>query len=116
VPFSDTGGYSWQGYRAGIPFPNPQEPNKAEKIMYNIWAGAYTPFLVHCFSKNWETDSFGNVTPVETDDSFYHLMGLSDPPYPQDLSDADGNIFANRFVQLTPERRRWSWFRRIHPS
>src|SRR5580692_4348289 len=44
VPFSDTGGYSWQGYRAGIPFPNPQEPNKAEKIMYNIWAGAYTPF------------------------------------------------------------------------
>src|SRR5208337_2670251 len=108
VPDPKTGGYSWEGYNAGIPFPNPQEPNKAEKIMYNIWAGSYTPFLVHCYSKNWETDSFGNVTPVETDDSFYHLMGLSDPPYPQDVSDSDGNIFANRFMEMVPEQARYT--------
>ena len=108
IPLPETGGFGWEGYQAGIPFPNPQEPNKAEKMMYNIWAGAYTPFLVHCYSKNWETDSFGNVTPVETDDSFYHLMGLSDPPYPQDMADSDGNIFANRFMSLTPEQARYT--------
>ncbi len=62
MPIPKTGGYSWEGYNAGIPFPNPQEPNKADKIMYNIWAGSYTPFLLHSYSKNWETDSFGNVT------------------------------------------------------
>jgi hypothetical protein len=108
VPYPPTGGFTWEGYKAGIPFPNPQEPNKAAKIMYNIWAGSYTPFLLHEYSKNWETDSFGNVTPVETDDSFYKLMGLSDPPYPQDMPDADGSMFANRFMQLTPEQARYT--------
>jgi hypothetical protein len=103
-----TGGYGWEGYKAGIPFPNPQEPNRAVKIMYNMWAGTYAPFLVHLFSKNWETDSFGNVTPVETDDSFYRLLGLSDPPYPQDLPDAEGNIVANRFMQITPEQAKYT--------
>ena len=88
VPLPETGGFSWEGYNAGIPFPNPDEPNKAVKIMYNIWAGSFTPFLVHLYSHNWETDSFGNVSLVDTDDSFYHLMGLSDPPYPQDVADA----------------------------
>lgn len=107
VPAS-TGGFGWEGYHAGIPFPNPQEPNKAVKIMYNMWAGTYAPFLVHLYSKNWETDSFGNVTPVETDDSFYRLMGLSDPPYPQDLPDAEGNIVANRFMQITPEQAKYT--------
>ena len=108
VPLPETGGFGWEGYRAGIPFPNPQEPHKAEKIMYNIWAGSYTPFLLHEFSHNWETDSFGNVSREDTDDSFYHLMGLSDPPYSQDLPDADGNIFANRFMQLSPEQARYT--------
>jgi hypothetical protein len=107
VPVS-TGGFGWDGYRAGVPFANPQEPNKATKIMYNMWAGTYAPFLVHLYSKNWETDSFGNVTPVETDDSFYRLMGLSDPPYAQDLPDADGNIVANRFVQMVPEQAKYT--------
>jgi Protein of unknown function (DUF1329) len=108
VPLASTGGFGWEGYKAGIPFPNPQEPNRAAKIMYNIWAGSYTPFLLHEFSHNWETDSFGNVTPEDTDDSFYKLMGLSDPPYPQDMPDASGNIFANRFMQLTPEQARYT--------
>ena len=108
VKIPATGGYTWEGYKAGIPFPDPQEPNKAVKIMYNIWAGSYTPFLLHEFSKNWLTDSFGNVTPLETDDSFYHLMGLSDSPYPQDMPDNDGNIFANRFMELAPEQARYT--------
>ncbi len=108
LPAPETGGFTWQGYQAGVPFPNLSEPNKAVKIMFNAWAGYYVPFLIHVYSKNWETDSFGNVTPVETDDSFYRLMHLSDPPYPQELADAGGNIFANRFVELTPEQARYT--------
>jgi hypothetical protein len=108
VPYPATGGYSWEGYKAGVPFPNPTEPNMAVKIMYNAWAGYYQPFLLHEFSHNWETDSYGNVTPEDTDDSFYRLMGLSDSPYAQDLSDAEGNLQANRFMQLLPEQAKYT--------
>ncbi len=108
LPYPATGGFTWEGYKAGVPFPNPTEPNMAVKIMYNAWAGYYQPFLLHEFSHNWETDSFGNVTPEDTDDSFYRLMGLSDTPYAQDLSDAEGNLQANRFMQLLPEQAKYT--------
>ena len=35
-------------------------------------------------------------------------MGLSDSPYPQDMPDNDGNIFANRFMELAPEQARYT--------
>jgi hypothetical protein len=31
------GGLTLQGYRGGIPFPNPQEPHRAWKILMNLW-------------------------------------------------------------------------------
>jgi len=108
VPDKTTGGWTWQGYKAGLPFPNPTDPNRAVKIMYNTWAGFYQPFLIHEFSHNWETDSYGNVTAEDTDDSFYRLMGLSDPPYPMDLPDADAKIFVNRFMELIPEQAKYT--------
>jgi hypothetical protein len=108
VPDPTTGGFTWQGYRSGVPFPNPTEPNMAIKILYNAWAGYYQPFLLHELSHNWETDAFGNVTPEDTDDSFYRLMGLSDSPYPQDLPDSGGNLQANRFMQLLPEQAKYT--------
>lgn len=80
VPNASTGGFIWSGYRAGTPFPNPTEPNRAAKIMYNLWAGFFQPFALHESSYNWLTDSFGNVQPEDTDDAFYRLMHMSDPP------------------------------------
>jgi hypothetical protein len=108
VPDPATGGFTWSGYQAGTPFPNPAEPNKAAKIMYNTWAGFYIPFGLHEFSHNWETDSFGNVQPEDTDDTFYRLMHLSDPPYPMNLPDAGGNIIANRYIEIIPEQAKYT--------
>lgn len=116
VPDPRTGGYTWAGYRAGTPFPDPQEPLKAVKVMYNAWSGFYAPFLMHEFSHNWETDSFGNVMPEDTDDSFYRLMHLSDPPYPENLPDAGGNIFAYRFVELIPEQAKYTTSLELVPN
>ena len=107
-PYPPTGGFTFKGYKAGTPFPNPQEPNRAAKILFNAWVGYYQPFVLHEFSKNWQTDSFGNVTPVETDDSFYRLMHMSDPPYPMHMPDADGNVQANRFWTMVPEQARYT--------
>ncbi len=116
VPDAATGGFTWTGYQAGTPFPNPTDPDKAAKIMYNTWAGFYIPFALHEFSHNWETDSFGNVQPEDTDDTFYRLMHLSDPPYPMNLPDAGGNIFANRFIQITPEQAKYTTALELYPD
>jgi Protein of unknown function (DUF1329) len=116
VPDSATGGFTWSGYQAGTPFPDPNEPNRAAKIMYNTWAGYFQPFGLHDFSHNWETDSFGNVQPEDTDDTFYRLMHLSDPPYPTNLADAGGNIIANRFIEITPEQAKYTTSLELYPE
>jgi hypothetical protein len=116
VPDPATGGFTWAGYQAGTPFPNPAGPNKAAEIMYNTWAGFYQPFVLHELSHNWETDSFGNVQPEDTDDTFYKLMHLSDPPYPMNLADADNNIYANRFVEITPEQAKYTTSLELYPD
>jgi len=116
VPDAATGGFTWTGYKAGTPFPNPTEPNKAAKIMYNTWAGYFIPFALHEYSHNWETDAFGNVQPEDTDDTFYRLMHLSDPPYQMNLPDADGNIMANRFIEITPEQAKYTTALELYPE
>jgi hypothetical protein len=116
LPDPATGGFTWTGYQAGLPFPNPAEPNRAAKIMYNMWAGFFIPFALHEWSHNWETDSFGNVQPEDTDDTFYRLMHLSDPPYPMNLPDSGGNIFANRFIEMTPEQAKYTTALELYPE
>jgi hypothetical protein len=108
LPYPATGGFIWSGYQAGTPFPNPAEPNKAAKIMYNLWAGFFQPFVLHEFSHNWLTDGFGNVQPEDTDDAFYRLMHLSDPPHPMNLPDAAGYMIANRFIEMIPEQAKYT--------
>lgn len=36
-----TGGYTIEGYVAGLPFPKPDGPLKAQEILYNVWTQYY---------------------------------------------------------------------------
>jgi hypothetical protein len=68
-----TGGFSWKGYYAGIPFPNPAEPNIGVKMAYNGW-DAFQPKMLNFLAWNWLVDSYGNVTNLQSDDTFYRTM------------------------------------------
>jgi Protein of unknown function (DUF1329) len=108
VPDPVTGGFTWTGYKAGVPFSNPTGPNKAAEIMYNAWAGIYQPFVLHEISHNWLTDAFGNVEPEDTDDAFYRPGHLSDPPYPMNQPDSPGALTVNRFIEVVPEQAKYT--------
>jgi hypothetical protein len=53
------GGYTIKGYTAGVPFPNPTEPDLAAKVMYNGWL-AFRPFVSRYIPGT------GSWTPTET--------------------------------------------------
>jgi hypothetical protein len=75
------GGYTIKGYTAGVPFPNPAEPDLAAKVMYNGWL-PFRPFVSRYYTWDRIVDSYGNVSKQETDDTFFELAYLSDEGYP----------------------------------
>jgi uncharacterized protein DUF1329 len=50
-----SGGFSWKGYQAGIPFPNPTEPNAGVKMAYNGW-DTFQPKILNFHAINWIVD------------------------------------------------------------
>ncbi len=115
VPLSD-GGFSWKGYVAGIPFPNPTEPNKAVKLAYDTWAN-FRPKIMNFIAYNWLVDNYGNVSILESDDTFFRLMHLSDlPGGPVNLPSASGTYYASRFTEILPEQSKYTTELTLRPD
>jgi Protein of unknown function (DUF1329) len=111
-----SGGMNWQGYVAGVPFPNPTEPNLGVKLAYNSWDN-FQPMILNFRAFNWIVDSYGNVTNLETDDTFYRTMHLSDPPDgPINLPFANGYNYVTRFLVLIPEQSKYSTEMTLRPD
>src|SRR5262249_55528171 len=104
------------GYVAGIPFPNPAEPNLAAKLAYDTW-GNFRPKAMNFHAWNWLVDNYGNVTNLESDDSFFRLMHLSDPPGgPINLPFASGTYYASRFTVVLPEQSKYTTELTLRPD
>ncbi len=115
VPLPD-GGFGWKGYVAGIPFPNPTEPNKAAKLAYDTWAN-FRPKIMNFRAFNWLVDNYGNVSNLESDDTFFRLMHLSDPPGgPINLPFAAGTYYASRFTVVLPEQSKYTTELTLRPD
>jgi hypothetical protein len=111
-----SGGFSWKGYQAGIPFPNPTEPNVGVKMAYNGW-DTFQPKILNFHALNWIVDTYGNVSNLETDDTFYRTMHLSDPPGgPINLPFANGSNYVTRFLVLIPEQSKYTTEMTLRPD
>jgi hypothetical protein len=111
-----TGGFSWKGYVAGVPFPNPTEPNIGVKLAYNTWA-VFLPKMINFHAYNWLVDSYGNVSNLESDDTFYRLMHLSDPPGgPINLPFANGIFYVSRLTEILPEQSKYTTELTLRPD
>lgn len=109
------GGFLMKDYVAGVPFPNPQDPNAGVKILYNTWA-AFRPFVLHFYSVTWLVDRFGNVSPEQTDDTFYQLTHLSEPDMAVNLAYAKGTFYASRFMVSEPEQSKYTTELTVQPD
>jgi len=102
------GGLTLQGYRGGIPFPNPQEPHKGWKVLVNLWYRYMPHLLVDTRGSGCTLDSSGNMNceiyeVVNRQLSFNTDAGVSED-YP-----APGAKYATQwFMVLEPEQSRYT--------
>jgi Protein of unknown function (DUF1329) len=109
------GGMTIKNYTAGMPFPNPAEPDKAFKILYNVWL-LYRPAISRYFTWDWLVDRYGNTSEVDTDDTWYQLSHLSEPGKPINLPYANGMLFAARYIVAAPEQSRYTTQLQLQPD
>jgi hypothetical protein len=102
------GGRSIKGYVAGLPFPNPSDPQKAWKILVNSWF-EYVPHIT-CAPNNhvFLLDRFGNRTTETTATVYRQFSFASDPGVPT-MDPSGGGIYYAEYTRvLQPEQSRYT--------
>jgi Protein of unknown function (DUF1329) len=99
--------YTVKGYVAGIPFPNPTEPDLGAKAYFNTYY-EYRPFVAWYMDPGWLVDRYRNMSPSETEVAAYRLSHLSDPGYPDNPSFGKGYIFSDRYFVHLPEQSKYT--------
>jgi hypothetical protein len=104
---SKEGGYVYENYTAGVPFPSPSEPLIGEKILYNAFLSP-APVIVYFWFLGRFVDRYGNSSVFSSASVRYKLSFNSDPPYPVNLPWA-GEYFKSlsSYVSL-PEQSKYT--------
>jgi hypothetical protein len=95
------GGKAPAGYVAGIPFPNPADPDLAYKIIYDNWYRWY-PFVQTFHSHTNLVDRFQNLFYQLSQTTYWRLSHLSDRDYPINMPYAAGYSLNSRFSFSLP--------------
>ncbi len=106
VPVGGEGAYTVQGYTAGQPFPNPSEPNKAEKILYDTYY-QYAPAVLWNYWDGYQMDKYMNVAPAVSQIIYFNLAHASDPGYPRANPTGRGYFYSEWVQQLLPEQSKY---------
>src|SRR5271156_6221651 len=75
------GSYTVKGYVAGLPFPNPAEPDLGATAYFDAYY-EYRPCIAWSGDPGWLVDSYHNETISDTEVTAFRLSHLSDPGYP----------------------------------
>jgi hypothetical protein len=106
VPTSG-GSYTIQGWVAGWPFPNPQEPQRAYKAYFDAW-GAWLPEMYYFHFGTPNGDRYYNHYVTAGDLVAYRLMHRSDPGIPIDFPGNSG-FFASQYIEVSsPEQTKYT--------
>jgi hypothetical protein len=109
------GSYTVKGYIAGIPFPNPAEPNLGAKAYFNAYY-EYRPSIIWYMGGGWLVDSYHNMTLSDTEVTAYRLSHLSEPGSPSNPIFGKGHIFANRYSVHLPEQSKYTTEIALYPD
>ncbi|MGO9058389.1 MAG: DUF1329 domain-containing protein [Candidatus Binataceae bacterium] len=103
----DSGGYTIDGYVAGVPFPNPSEPLTGSKVGYNV-RERYHPFLIHYLTNSHTIDRFHSVSLTKGDINTWRLSNLSESDMPKTMPYASGVQIVSRFFDFQPEQVKYT--------
>jgi hypothetical protein len=102
------GGYGAEGYMAGVPFPDPKEPELPYKITYNVFYRFY-PLIFYSYTMLDAVDKYGNETYTKVTPIYYKLMHLSDDRTPfVNAPYADGFLISQHAEVTAPEQSRYT--------
>jgi hypothetical protein len=98
-----------RNYQGGVPFPNPQEPDKGYKVLVNTWY-SYRPHLnvanIAYPVRDCIVDHFGNMT-CESIDIAYRQEGYNtDPGVP--VSESDKVWYTEWLMVESPEEAKYT--------
>jgi hypothetical protein len=109
-----SGGYTVENYVAGVPFPNPTEPELGIKLMYDVWF-PYSPFVFEMLFVSTNVDAFGNATNSTSDAVTWRLNHLSDEGKPLSVY-SPGYLEADRFTVLEPQQQKYTTQLSLQPD
>lgn len=109
-----TGGYSVENYVAGVPFPNPTEPELGIKLMYDVWF-PYSPFVFEMLFITTSVDRFKNSNDSVTDAVTWRLNHISDEGKPLSMY-APGYLEGDRFETLEPQQYKYTTQLSLQPD
>ena len=102
------GGLNIANYHGGVPFPNPQEPHRAWKVLADVWY-RYTPNItVAGRSAGCTLDKEGNVRCTIGTVVYRQLGYNTDPGVPQTVAGAEGKYSSLWFMIDEPEEQRYT--------
>ena len=100
-----------QGYIAGEPFPNPQDPDKGYKLLADVWF-SYVPSL---FAQPFDhpgiscsQDRFGSIACTKLVWIYRQVGYNTDPGVPMNLPEAGDAWFTEWFMVTQPEQSRYT--------
>jgi len=102
----NTGGYDVRGYVAGLPFPNPTEPELATKVLYNTRYAYYAEMSISSFT-TFIIDRFLNAAAGTGEGTSWRLSHISAPGKPVNPAYAKGYLAAIRSTITSPEEVRY---------
>ena len=102
------GRHMLQGYVAGLPFPNPQDPMKGWKILANDWY-AYVPHII-CNDASGQVfrDRMGNVTLISLCWCCGFMITSPIPGVPIRNTEGAGLYYTEYFELTKPEQARYT--------
>jgi hypothetical protein len=106
VKLPEDGSYTVKGYVAGVPFPNPTQPDLGPKILYNHYY-FYEPQIQYFDDPDYIVDRYGNVAEQVGVDVLYRFTHLSEPNLPTNIANSQGWFRTTYFTVTAPEQSRY---------
>jgi hypothetical protein len=103
----DSGGYTVDGYVAGVPFPKPSGDLAGQQVLYNAFFG-FIPPIYRYVTNTSLVDRFHNIFLQVTEVIYWRLSHVSDPGMPINPRYGKGYLQTARYYVLSPEQTRYT--------
>src|SRR5215469_1341838 len=102
----DSGGYTIEGYQAGTPFPDYSGPDKAYKILYNLYYH-YSGSINYYQSESFEIDRYLSDYVNGSFQVFLQFTHMTDPGFAGHAAEMPGYLSSYYNELVTPEQSKY---------